>query len=146
MKKTTKRKAVQVYGAISRKDFTLSKVNGAAKIAFVRCAATLKRVADNYNAYLVEAYERLRPTDFAEIAIKIREGVALTKEESMTAAKYEADMEECMRPENDSMVELDYQPLDTEALSAVFESNPNLSVSEILALTEVLGKEDSDAV
>lgn len=158
MKKLTISAATEAYGIMTRKNFLLSKAGTQARIATVRAAAALRRVSEDYNRFTVEAAERLRPEGFADIAAKIRNGGKLTQEEAATAARFESELSACLGPERQREAEVHFTPLTEEAMSEVMDSNPQLSVADMLTLDEVLAeepqaecdaeerKEDADAV
>lgn len=103
--------------------------------AAVRALKALRKPADEYNEFIKSAVAKMRPKDYDNVEAVLNEPEKHTPEEVRKARKAEADfakaIEECVKPEADKEVELDFPPMTEEqicGLIAVSEWNGAQSV------------------
>ena len=135
MKKTTDQ-IVTVHRLISKAK--LGKMEDAEKFALIKIARQFKKVAVDFDDFLKDVQERLKPEGFDAIVSKIQAGKELTPEESAKHNKYQKDITECLNDEVEKVNVLDFTPLSEEALGRFFASN-DFSLSEILIISETIG-------
>lgn len=138
MKKIQIEKAVTAYRVMNTPSFLLSKMAGKSKFAVLRALGALKRVATDYDSFLDDVSKRLRPEGYDAIAQK-QQGATLTEEEQTVARRYQQDLAECLQPELMREVDVALTDLTEDELAAMLDSNPDLPLSVIGLLCEVLG-------
>lgn len=115
----------------------ISKMNDEEKFLVIRAMRQLKPVAEDYDGFVKDAAQRLRPEGYD--AIEAKQGMDLTPEEEAVAAKYNDDITRCVREELDKEVELTFTPLPDEAMGRFISSN-DLSVRELMLVMDVIGE------
>lgn len=113
----------------------LSKMDGKEKYLVIRAMKQLKPVATDYDDFLKDAAQRLRPDGYE--AIEAKQDKDLTEEEREVVDKYNTEISECVREELNKEVELGYKPLTEEAFGRFADSN-DISLAELMAVDEVL--------
>lgn len=135
MKKTTDQ-IVTAYRLIAAAK--LGKMEDAEKFALIKAVRQLKKVAADFDDFLKDAQERLKPEGFDAIAGKMQADKELTPEETAKHIKYQKDISECLKDEVARENELDFEPFSEESLGRLIASN-DFSIHEILTISEVLG-------
>lgn len=116
----------------------LTKMESAERSAILLAIRQLKKVATEYDDFLKDAQEKLKPDGFDAIVGKIQKNEGLTVEEASAFNKYSKELDECMKPVADKEVELDFEPLSDAAMAHFIESN-DFSVNDIFAIEDVIG-------
>lgn len=116
----------------------LTKMENTERFALILAIRQLKKVNADFEDFLKDAQERLKPEDFDKIVSKVQAREELTPEESAIINKYNRDVEDCVKDELDKEVELTFEPLSEDALGRFIASN-DFSVNEILAIEDVIG-------
>lgn len=115
----------------------LGKMQDEEKFLVIRAIKQLKPVATDYDDFIKDAAQRLRPEGYDKIEAK--QGKELSEDEQKAVAKYNEDVTKCVREELDKEVELTFTPLSEEAFGRFIASN-DLAVSEILAVMDVVAE------
>lgn len=134
-KKTTDQ-IVSAYNLIN--NAKLSKMDDSEKFALIKIVRQLKKTSVDFEDFLNDAQEKLKPENFDAIAAKMKLKEKLTTEESATVSKFNNDVSDCLKDELEKEVELTFEPLSEEALGRFIASN-DFSVNEILAISDVIG-------
>lgn len=137
MKKKAKTETV-VMAASLLAQLKIDKMEDKEKFALIRATRRLKSVAEDYNAILRDAGERLKPHDFDALAAKEQSGQELTAEEQARVRRYNDDVEKCVRPELDREVELDFEPLTEDGVLNLSASNPEMPLGTVMELMGLL--------
>lgn len=116
----------------------ISKMEDTEKFALIKAVKHLKKVGTDFDDFLKDAQERLKPEDFDKIAAKYQSKDELTADETAALNKYNKDVNECVQGELDKEVELDFEPLSEEALGRFIASN-DFTVAEIMTISDVIG-------
>ena len=116
----------------------IDKMEDNEKFQLIRALRPLKKAAADYDALLEEATTRLRPSDYDALLAKEQAGEKYTPEEEARVRKFNADVAGCMRTEEERDVELDFEPLDEEALVRFGSSNPDLPLGTLSELMDLL--------
>lgn len=116
----------------------IGKMEDTEKYAIIKATRKLKKVGTDFDDFLKDAQEKLKPEGFDAIVSKMQAKQELTSAESATLNKYNKDVSDCLADELKKEVELDFEPLSEEALGHLYASN-DFSLSEILAIEEVIG-------
>ena len=117
----------------------LGKMEDAEKFALIKAVRQLKKVGADFDDFLKDAQEKLKPESIEVIAVKVQGNEVLTPEESAALNKYNQDVSVCVKDELDKDVELTFAPLSEDALGRLVASN-DFSVNEILIISDVLGE------
>ena len=136
--KLTIDKAIATYRILTADTTRLSKMQGKEKFAVIRAIGHLKTVAENYDTFLREAAERLRPEGHAEAAAAYQSGKPLTPAQQQTLDSYIRALDQCMAPELSREVSVPLTPLSEDGLSALLDSNPELTATQSALLLETL--------
>lgn len=116
----------------------LGKMEDAEKFAIIKAVRQLKKVGTDFDDFLKDAQERLKPEGFDKIVGKIQSKEELASDEQSALDKYNKDVAECLSEELGKEIELDFEPLSEEAVGRFIASN-DFNVSEILAVSDVIG-------
>lgn len=116
----------------------ISKMEDSEKFALIKAVKHLKKVGTDFEDFLKDAQERLKPENFDKIAAKYQSKEELTADEMATLNKYNKDVADCVQGELDKEVELDFEPLSEEALGRFIASN-DFTVAEIMNISDVIG-------
>ncbi len=143
--KLTIDKAIATYRILTADTTRLSKMQGKEKFAVIRAIGHLKTVAGNYDSFLREAAERLRPEGHAEAVAAYQSGNPLTPAQQQTLDSYIRALDQCMAPELAREITLPLTPLSEDGLSALLDSNPELTASQSALLLETLLAPGPDA-
>lgn len=117
----------------------ISKMEDAEKFALIKAVRHLKKVNNEFDEFLKDAQNRLKPEGFDAIAAKYQNKEELTAEENAILSKYNTDVSECVKEELEKDVELPFTPLSEESLGRFIASN-DFSVSEVLMVSDVIGE------
>lgn len=117
----------------------LSKMEDAEKFQLIKVVRQLKKTATDFEDFLKDAQEKLKPEGFDTIATKIQSKQDLTPEESSKIGKYNKDVADCLSEELEKEVELTFEPLSEEAIGRLVASN-DFAVSDIISITDVIGQ------
>lgn len=134
MVKTTIREAVTAYRILSEAKF--SKIKDGDRFSAMKLMKALKGVAVPYDDYLKDVRERLKPEGFDALQGKEK----LTPEEIKLITKYERDIDECMKPELDKEVKLDFSLLSEEGMKGLLESN-DFTFGQACSLYDLIGQQ-----
>lgn len=118
----------------------LAKMEDAEKFALIKIVRQLKKVGTDFDDFLKDAQERLKPEKFDEIVGKLQSKEDLTTEEQNALNKYNKNVQDCLKDELEKEVELDFEPLSEEAIGRFISSN-DFSVSDILIIEDVVGSD-----
>lgn len=142
MEKTENKKTIKADNVISAyrilNNAKLGKMEDAEKFALIKAVRQLKKVGTDFDDFLKDAQEKLKPENFEAIAGKVQNKEELTPEEAAKLNKYNADVTTCVKDELDKDVELTFAPLSEEAIGRLIASN-DFAVAEILTVTDVIG-------
>lgn len=116
----------------------ISKMEDTEKFDFIKTVKHLKKVGTDFDDFLKDAQERLKPENFDKIAAKYQSKEELTADEMATLNKYNKDVADCVQGELDKEVELDFEPLSEEALGRFIASN-DFTVADIITISDVIG-------
>lgn len=137
MKKITKEQACSTYDIL--KDAKTSKMSNEQIVALVHILRALRGEHESYREFQKEIAERLKPESFPTIEEKIRAQVPLTPEERLVFTKYDIECQKPTREELAKEVEVDFKPLNEEAIGKLIESN-EYNASQIMLLYDVVGE------
>lgn len=147
-----KKQVLDAYAVLNRAKLT--QMDDADKFAVIKAMRVLRPVANSYDEYRKDAEERLKGEEHEEIS-RLQEEllkkyptgniVKPTKEELDTISRanayfadYHRRVSDCLKEELDAEPALDYPHLSEEAFGKLVASNPDLPVSEIMLLEELL--------
>lgn len=117
----------------------LGKMEDAEKYAIIKVARHIKKVGTDFDDFLKDAQEKLKPEGFDRIVGKLQGKEKLTDAEQEAFNKYNKDVSECLRDELEKEVELDFEPLSEETVGRFIASN-DFSMGEIFAIVDVIGE------
>lgn len=117
----------------------LSKMQDEEKFAVIKVMRQLKKVNTDFEDFIKDAQEKLRPEGFAEIASKMQSNRPLTDEETTKVNKYNKDVSDCISPELAKEHELTFDPIDEDAMGRFLASN-DFSIAEIMAICDIIGE------
>lgn len=151
MKKTLK--TIDIVNAYNKiKGAKLNKMEDKDKFALIRISKKLKAVATDYEGFDADARERLKPEDFDAMAEKLQNRqrleaaghLAETDEEKAEVmelnvyfGKFQKAVDECVKPEKEKEVELEYEALSEDAFGAFLTSN-DFTIGEGVELSDIL--------
>lgn len=130
MKKTIKKNlAAGMYNLLNGAN--ISKMDGKEKIAYVKMLRPFKAVHKEYNDLRDDFLEKLKGGNHEEMVAKARKwnddnkSVAGDELKELHAyfAKYEADVKEAMKDEDEADVELEFEAMTEEAFAKLAEAN-----------------------
>lgn len=116
----------------------LTKMETSERFALILITRQLKKVATDFDDFLKDVQEKMKPEGFDAIAEKVQGRKELTPEETAAWNKYHKDINDSLKGELDKEMELDFEPLGKESFEKFIESN-DFNVSEILAIEDVIG-------
>lgn len=137
VKKTTN-DIVTAYRQIN--NAKLTKMEDAEKFALIKIVRQLKKVSTDFDDFLKDAQEKLKPDEFDKIVEKVQGKKELSPEEKAKLNKYNKDVAECLSEELEKEVELDFEPLSSESLGHFIASN-DFSLNDILIIGDVVGSD-----
>ena len=143
---------VNAFAALS--GAKLSKLEDKEKFALIRAMKALKPIHNDYEDFVKDARQRLKPDDFdarlheAEQWDATHKDMAISdltpkeKERLKDINRYFADytqqVEECVKDEAQKDVSPDYARLAEGAFGRLLESNPDWTMDRIVLLSDVL--------
>lgn len=136
--KTTTDKAVTAYKILNGARLT-DKMTDDDKFAVIGIMKVLKPVAVNYDDFYKDAVEKLKPEGIEPVLEKINRQQPLTGEEQSMAALFDRTLGNCVAPELNKEIELDFEPLNEEAMKGLISGN-NFTVSQVMALYDIIGE------
>lgn len=144
-KKTIKvRDAVAVYNAL--RGINASKIPGADKtdlFAIIRATRALKATADAQADFERDAAERLKPADFDALMEKREHYSTLPPEQQRQIVEalreYDKAFGECVRPEQEKVVEIDIEPLGESAVAAIAAASDNMPLETLILINDICG-------
>lgn len=116
----------------------VGKMEDADKIALIKAIRQFKKTGVDFDDFLKDAQERLKPENFDVISKKMEEHKELTLEESVALGKYNKAVQACIDGEIKKEVELDFEPLSDEAINKLVASN-DFSAGDIMSIFDMLG-------
>lgn len=116
----------------------LSKMEDADKFSIIKIAKEFKKTANDFEDYLKDAQEKLRPDGFDAIARKVQSKELLTEAETATLNKYNQDVTNCVNDELEKIADLDFEPLSKDALGRFVASN-DFTINDILIISDAIG-------
>lgn len=137
MRKTTTEKAVIAYRILNAAK--LGKMKDGDKFNLIKVMMKLKPVSVDYDNYIKDVAERLKPEGIEEIQAKLQRKEALEVEEHKIWDKYNSDVTKCVASELQKEVEFDFTPLSEEGFKGLLASN-DFAVGDVMALYEVIGE------
>lgn len=138
MEKSTK-EIVEAYKALN--NAKLGKIeDNKSKIAVIKVANKLKKVYTSYTDFEQDAIKKLRPEDFDGIESKLNSGTALTPAETLSVSKFNKEVAECLKEEQEKICELDFETLSETVMEKLIGSN-DFTVAQIMSLYEVIAKQ-----
>lgn len=142
MKKTLKTIAiVAVFNSL--RNATVTKMEEAEKFAVVRAMRTLRPIASEFEAFVAEAREKLKPECFEQLLEIERKGEDATPEEremhGRLGSEYVGSVNKCIRPEEEKEVDVEIEPLTFEALCRLFATN-DFNIDTMLMIEDVIGE------
>lgn len=117
----------------------ISKMKDGDKFNIVRIMKELKPVAADYDDYIKDAAERLKPEGVEAVQAKIQQKAPLSPDEQTVWAKYNSDVEKCLQEELAKEIEFSFAPLSEEGFKGLLDSN-DFTMAEIMALYDVIGQ------
>lgn len=134
--------ALAVYNTL--KGLKIAKLDREGQFAVLRAARALKAVATGFEDFAKDAQERLKPEGFDKVVEKSQRFDTLTDDEkravNAAAAAYQRDVDECVRPELESVKEVDgFAPLSEDTVAAIASSNEQLDVQTLMLIEDVCG-------
>lgn len=117
----------------------LGKMEDAEKYAIIKVARQIKKVGTEFDDFLKDVQEKMKPEGFDSIISKVQKNEKMTSEESEVLNKYNNDVAECLKDELDKEVELAFEPMTEEAIGRFVASN-DFSMGEIFAISDVIGE------
>lgn len=134
--------ALSVYNVL--KSLKIAKLSKADQFAVLRAARALKPVAIGFEDFVKDAQERLKPEGFDSVVEKSQRFDTLSDEEKRAVNEaigaYQKDVDECVKPELESVKEVDaFEPLSEEALSGIASANEHLDVQTLMLIEDVCG-------
>lgn len=116
----------------------LTKMETAERFALIKAMRQLKKVATEFDDFLKDAQDKLKPENFDTIMEKYQSKQELTSEEIVAFNKYNKNVSDCLKDELDKEIELTFEPLTEESLGRLIESN-DYTVNDIMVIEDVLG-------
>lgn len=120
----------------------LSKTTAEDKNALIKLSVALRKEGKAWNDFLEEARKRCRPEDFDAIEEKYARLKELPEEERKAVeeavSKFDAEVDEVVRPEFEAEREIDAPYIDDETLARLADSNPGWKMGDILTLRDLL--------
>ncbi len=117
----------------------LSKMESAERFPLILAIRQLKKVATDFDDFLKDVQERLKPEAFDAIAAKVQSQKELSKAESDAWTKYQKDIQDCLHDELEKQVDLDFKPLSEDAIAHFIDSN-DFSAGDIILILDILGE------
>lgn len=131
--------AVNAYATL--KDAKLSKMEDEEKFTVILAMRKLKGVVTAYEDFSKDAQEKLKPDNFDDLQDRAQRFDTLDNEEKVKTNKelaaYNRSVSNCVRPEQEKVNELEYDPLSKEAFSRLVKSN-DFTVETMLTLNDIL--------
>lgn len=133
---------IVAYGALN--SATLDKLEFKDKSTILKALRVIKRVGRDYDDFVKDLGEKLKPKDWSEVEEKRSRFAALSPAEKIeinkTVMKYNEEVETATRDELDRVADelTDYTHITASVFEQLVESNPKLTAGQILALQDVL--------
>lgn len=135
MKKVNVDRTVTAYRMIGKAKLT--KMEDPEKFAMFKVMRSMKKTASEFEEFLNDASERLRPEGFDAVAEKIQRKEELSEDENEMAGKYNKDVTACVEDELKKEIDL-CEPFSEDALDRFFASN-DFTLGETVFLSEFFG-------
>lgn len=132
---TTTEKAVLAFRLLN--NAKLSKMEDDDKYLVIKAMRELKPIAIQYDDFIKDAAEKLKPEGIEPIQQKLQKNEQLTDNEQQVWVKYNNNISHCLNDELKKEIQLNFKPLREEAIKGLMASN-DFSVAEIMLLEEVL--------
>lgn len=126
----------------------LSKMEDADKYKVIKAIREMKPIAEQFDSFVSDARERLKPEDFDTMQEKAAQwqkdgdATTLTMEERIELnhhfEEYNEKVQECVREESEKEIELKFARLSEEAFCKLMASNPDWDVKTAVQVEEVL--------
>ncbi len=117
----------------------LTKMETAERFALILATRQLKKVGTEFDDFLKDVQEKLKPEGFDAIAEKVQAQKELSPEELKIWNKYQQDISECLKGELEKEVTLEFAPLSKEAMEHFIDSN-DFAVSDIMLIMDVMSE------
>lgn len=117
----------------------LTKMETAERFSLILATRQLKKVATEFDDFLKDVQEKMKPEGFDAIAGKVQAHKDLAPDELKAWNKYQQDISECLKGELEKEVEVDFEPLSKEAMEHFIDSN-DFAVSDIILIMDVLSE------
>lgn len=143
MKKTLKKNSlVEIYDLLTTAK--MAKMQSADKFIVLRIANALKPEATAFKDFVKDVQERLKPEGWDEIIKKSQNfdtlPVAERIEINLAISSYSNAINECVKPEADKDVEVEFTPMTEETLGRFLDSNEGLSVEKAMLIQSTLAE------
>lgn len=143
--KKTMTVGVAVIAATVLASAKLNKLDKTAKFSFIRTLSRLRPIREKNEADEKDAQERLKPDNWDEIlAIEERPRNEWTPAETAlhdtAVIKFNKAVEECMNSLRDETVDVDVEEVGEDALSLLFDSNPEWTAAGMERMVELFTK------
>lgn len=116
----------------------LTRMEKEERFALILATRQLKKVDTDFQDLLKDAQEKLKPEGFDKIVEKVQGKKELSPSDQDALNKYNQDVSDCVKSELGKEVELDFEPLSTEALDRFVDSN-DFAVSDVMLIMDVMG-------
>ena len=133
--KATARKIEAAYNILSGADY--KGIDTKEKIALIKLTSKLGNVVEPLRKLRDDAYKRLQPKNFEEIARKMQCGETLTPAENFAYTKFDKDLSECMAEELDKVHEINADLLSADTFTKLIDCN-DFKVGQAALLMEVI--------
>lgn len=124
------------------------------KFRVIKVVLAMKPVAKGYEDYIADVREKLKPDDWQvkseaaqrwqaegdKCTLSMQERVALNE----YFGRYSQEVNDCVRQEAESEVELSFEPLGEDALGKLLSANENWTVEQITLLQEAIGGDECE--
>lgn len=143
MKKTLKAQTItDIYKALS--NAKMGQMQTSEKLTLLRIVNTFKPTAKSCMEFSEDATKKLQPENWEEITKKINNFASLPDAEKIKVnaiiRDFEAKVNECVKPELEKDVEVEFTPMNEEAIGHLLDSNTDWSVAVALQLQESIGE------
>lgn len=147
MKKLQKRIVAGVYALLNAAKLTGMEAKD--KFCVVKMVLAMKPVAKGYEDYITDVREKLKPDDWQVKSEAVQRwqaegekcGLSIQERKELNEyfERYSQEVNDCVRQEADSEVELPFEPVGEEAFGKLLSANEDWTVEQIAMLQEVIG-------
>lgn len=123
----------------------LGAMASADKIKATKAYNSLKKASAEYDAALTNAREKLKPEGFDELMGKAGSGTATRQEMAelnRLIGAYNREVEAAVASEATKEVEVEVEALTDEAISNLYDSNPDMAVADLSQLGDFLSAQE----